>query len=140
MKYINLDNNQFLIKLKKGEKIVENITQFIIENKILSGYFYGLGAASSVEIAHYNIETQKYSNKIINKPLEITNLVGSLGIFEDKPLIHPHITVADENMQVFGGHLVEGIISGTLEIMFFKYEKALYKKLDTEVGLKTFDL
>jgi predicted DNA-binding protein with PD1-like motif len=140
MKYIKILDNKYLIKLKKGEKIVENLMIFINENKILSGYFYGLGAASKVEMAHYNVETQKYSSRIFDRPLEITNIIGSLGIFEEKPLIHPHITVADDNFQVFGGHLVEATISGTLELVFIDFKKALHKRLDPEVGLKTFDI
>lgn len=140
MQYKKISDNQYLIKLKKGEKIVECLTKFISENKILSGSFYGIGAASYVEVAHYNVETQKYSSIIFDKPLEITNVVGTLGIFESKPLIHPHITVADDQMQVFGGHLVEATISGTAEIIFTDFQKPLYKKLDPEVGLKTFDL
>lgn len=140
MKYIKINDDKFLIKLNKGEKIVENLTKFVNENKISSGYFYGIGAASSVEIAHYNVETQKYSSKIFDKPLEITNIIGSLGSFEGKPLIHPHITVGDENMQTFGGHLDEATISGTLELVFLDFKMALYKKIDPEVGLKTFDI
>lgn len=140
MKYIKISNDKFLIKLSKGEKVVQNLTSFVNENKISSGYFYGIGAASSVEIAHYNVETQKYSSKIFDKPLEITNIIGSLGIFEGKPLIHPHITVGDEQCQVFGGHLVEATISGTLELVFLDFKMALHKKIDPEVGLKTFDI
>lgn len=140
MKYIKLTPDRYLIKLNKGEKIVESLTVFINENKIQSGYFYGIGAASNAEIAHYNVETQKYSSKVFEKPLEITNIIGSLGIFEDKPLIHPHITVADEQCRVFGGHLVEATISGTLELVFLDFKMAINKKVDPIVGLKTFDI
>ena len=140
MQYQKISSNQYLIKLNKNEKIIESLTKFIDENKIASGFFYGLGAAFRAEVAHFNVETKKYSNKIFDEPLEITNLVGTLAIFEDKPLIHPHITVADSQMQAFGGHLVEATISGTCEIVFTDFQKPLYKKLDEEVGLKTFDL
>ena len=140
MQYQKISENQFLIKLKKSDKIIESLTIFVNENKILSGFFYGLGAASQAEIAHYSVETKKYSSKIFDEPLEITNIVGSLAIFENDPLIHPHITIGDSQLQVFGGHLVEATISGTCEIIFTDFQKPLYKKLDPEVGLKTFDL
>lgn len=133
-------NNQIIFKLNKGEKIIESLNNLIAQEKILGAFFYGIGALSNVEIAHYNVTTQRYSTKIFENAMELTNLTGTIGTFENKPLIHAHATLADEAMNSYGGHLVEGTISGTLEVIIYNLDIELKKQVDTETGLKIFDL
>ncbi|WP_394020584.1 PCC domain-containing protein [Anaerococcus cruorum] len=59
---------------------------------------------------------------IIHKEnLEITSLIGNITTFEDKPVVHTHITCANENSKVIGGHLGEATCSFTARNIYRYY-------------------
>lgn len=133
-----INSQNYLIRLQKGEKILEQLKKFCLENEVEGGFFYGLGAVSFVELALYNVETKKYYSQKFEQALEMTNITGSIGYLEKELIIHSHATFSDEKMQAIGGHLVEAVISGTAEI-YFQILPKLTKKYDEETGLKLFD-
>ncbi|HGJ66924.1 TPA: DNA-binding protein [bacterium] len=133
-----LTPNSWIIRIVRGEKVIETLKQFCTEHKINGGFFYGLGACDQAELAHYNVETKKYSSMVFNQPLELIHMTGSIGL-ADTLIIHAHVVLSDTKMQTLGGHLVEARVSGTAEI-YLTTTETLPKKLDPETGLKLFDL
>ncbi len=133
-----IENHGWVIRIQRGEKIVETLKIFCQKQKITGGFFFGLGAVDQVELAHYDVGKKKYSSVKFNQPLEMTNITGSIGQ-EKELIIHAHATFSDTKMQALAGHLVEAIVSGTAEIYLIKLP-ALPKKFDPATGLKIFDL
>jgi len=138
MQVKKLNSQKFVIRLSRGESIIQSLKTFCKKNKVFGGFFFGIGAVDQVELAHYDVEQKKYSAIKFKKPLEMTSLIGSIGA-EKELIIHAHANLTDTKMKTIGGHLVEGKISGTAEILLFKTEK-LTKKYDPETGLKLFDI
>ena len=128
----------WVIRIERGEKIIETLKVFCQKQKISGGFFFGLGAVDEVELAHYDVGKRKYSSIKFNQPLEMTNITGSIGQ-EKELIIHAHATFSDTKMNALAGHLVETTVSGTAEIYLIKLP-ALPKKLDPATGLKLFDL
>lgn len=133
-----INNDHRVIRLERGEKIVETLKEFCRINSISGGFFFGLGAVDEVELAHYDLGKKKYSVVKFNKPLELLNITGSIGIGKEL-IVHTHITLSDNKMHAFGGHLVEARVSGTLEIYLIKLS-ALRRRHDSQTGLNLFDL
>lgn len=130
----------YIIRLEKGEQIIESLTRFQETNNIKGAFFFGIGAASKAEISHFNLETKKYSSKTFEKDMEIINLAGNLGWLEDKPVIHCHITLSDPEMNTFGGHLKEATVGATCEIVLKILNKKLERRLNKETNLNLLDL
>lgn len=133
------EDNQIIVRLARGDLVIESLTQLAKEQDLRGGFFVGLGAVDQVELAHYSVEDQQYETKKFSQPFEVTNLTGSLAWFNEDPVVHCHITVADQTMKSFGGHLVEARVSGTLEILLTQTQP-LVKQVDASTGLKIFDL
>ena len=146
MEYQLLSQNQCIVRLTRGEKLVESLKKLVEKVKIEGGVFFGLGAVDQLEIAHYNVSDKKYSNKKIEKALEITNLSGTIGwllkgdeVQTEELVVHVHGSFSDVEMNMVGGHIVERRVSGTLEIWIQTTNK-LIKKIHPETGLKIFSL
>jgi len=137
MQYQKINRHDYLLRLERGEKIIETLKKFCQKEKIRGGVFYGLGAVDEAEVAHYDVKTKKYTSKKFNLALEMVNLTGNIGFFQKETIIHAHASFADKNMQPLAGHLVEAKISGTAEIFLIKTKK-LNKFYDQETGLKLF--
>jgi uncharacterized protein len=131
--------NKYFIRLEKGEKIIETLLGFLEKEKIKAGFFNGLGAVSSVVIAHYNLDKKKYSEKELKGQREIVSFHGNLSRFEGKPYVHAHICVGDDKMKLVGGHCKEGVVAATCEIVLISLEVDVGRYADKEIGLNLWD-
>ncbi|MBI2543342.1 MAG: DNA-binding protein [Candidatus Aenigmarchaeota archaeon] len=135
MKYTK-SGDTYIIKLFKGEKIMEYLVKFCEVKKITSGIFHAIGAVLDAEISFYNLKTKEYQWKKFNKPMEITGMTGNVALFEGKPLLHIHLTFSDDKMNVVGGHLKEATVGGTCEIFLTDTKIKMEREYDEETGLK----
>lgn len=133
-------NDTYFIRLERGEKIIGTLKSFCSKNKIKCGYFFGIGALGEVELAHYIVENKKYTSKMLKQPMEIINLSGNITAMENEVHIHCHITLGDEEMKSICGHLKEGVISATCEIILVKLNSDISRKYDDNIGLNLLDL
>ena len=134
-----LIQDKYVIRLEKGEELIRALSEFCASNKIIFGYFYGVGAISKVELAHYSLETKEYSSRIIEEPLEICSLSGNVALLDGKISLHIHIVVSDREMKTYGGHLKEAVISATCEIFLKRINSEVNRKFSEEIGLNLFD-
>jgi len=128
-------NGTWVIGLKKNEKIIEKLSEFVDREHIKGGYMNGIGAVSSIEIAHYDLNKKKYSSHTFEEPLELLSLLGNVAFKDDEKIVHCHVIVGKDDMSLFGGHLVEGTIGVTCEIIFNELGEQITKKEDPEIGL-----
>ena len=134
MRYRKL-NRTYVIVLSKGEKIIESLTELLIKNEMPMAYFWGIGAVSEAELAHFNLEKKEYSYKKFKGQLEIVSMIGNLAWLEGKPVVHAHISLGDNKMRLSGGHLKEATVSATCEIVLKVFEEKVERKHDPEIGL-----
>ena len=129
----------YFIRLERKEKIIETLKNFCSKNKIKCGYFFGIGALDEVELAHYIVENKKYTSKILKQPLEIVNMNGNITTMNKEVYLHCHITLSDEKMNAIAGHLKEGRISATCEIILVKLNASISRKHNDFIGLNLLD-
>ncbi|MBM3200738.1 DNA-binding protein, partial [Candidatus Woesearchaeota archaeon] len=78
--------------------------------------------------------------KTFKKPLEIISLIGNAALFNGKPMIHAHVSLSDDKMKVFGGHLKEATVSATCEVVLRAFDEKVARKEDLKIGLKLLDI
>ena len=133
-------NDTCLIRLNRGEKIIETLKNFCIKSNIKCGYFFGIGSLDEAELAHYIVKTKKYTSESFRQPLEITNLSGNITTMNGEVYLHCHITLSDVNMDAIGGHLKEGIVGATCEIVLVELDGVIDRKYDDAIGLNLMNL
>ena len=114
---------------------IEKLTEFIKQKEIKGGYLFGLGAVSTVELAHYNLKKKKYCSRLLNAPLEIVSLAGNIGRKGEETVIHVHIAVSTKKMEVYGGHLKEAVVAATCEIILNEFQGMINREYSDEIGL-----
>lgn len=123
--------------MDRGEDVFDKLKELREEYDITNGFFQAIGAVDRVTLAHYDVDTQTYSEEEFNAPFEVTNFAGNIG--PDK--IHAHITVADDSYEAKAGHCSGARVSGTFEMLIDLSDKpVLQHAYDEETGLDLFDL
>lgn len=131
----SIDNSTAILRLKKGEKIMETILPFLEENQIHSGYLSGLGAVSQVTIQRYVLEEQKYESLELKGEFEVTGLTGTITRLDGMAHVHAHIVLGDKNFRALTGHLLDGLVAATLEVIIHKVNFPITRKYAKDIGL-----
>jgi len=136
MKLIYSEKESYILNFEKGEEVMSGLKTFFEEKGIKAGYVTGLGAASEVVVAYYNLETKIYEKKQIHEDVEILSLTGNVGVKEGGEIVvHIHGTFGRRDFTVFGGHIFEIVISGAGEIHVTSFEGKINRAYDENTGL-----
>ena len=132
--------NAVVIRIDRNEEVMEKLEEVCVKENILLGSISGLGAASYVEMGLYDVEKQAFTGTILEQPLEVTSLIGSITEMDGKPYLHVHIGAADVNGKAYGGHLKKCVIGGTAEIFIHAADGHVGRKADwfSETGLNLY--
>ena len=137
MEHKKIDNT-YIMRIDKGEEVIDKITKLCIEEDIKTGYITGIGATDLVEMGLFNTISKQYKKTTLSGPMEITSLVGNISRMNGDVYLHIHINVSDEKMNVHGGHLNKCVISATGEIMITALNGDMNREFNEEIGLNLY--
>lgn len=130
--------NKIVVRMDRGEEIIENLTKICNENNIKFALVSAIGATDRVKVGLFNVAEKKYYSKELNDSFEITSLIGNVSRKDGEVYIHLHINVADGNQNVYGGHLNYCYISATCEMVLDVCDADVDRKFDGKIGLNLF--
>jgi len=139
MKHWSKGNTIFVV-LDKGDKIIESLTALAEEKSIKSATFAGVGAADRITLGYFDVEARDYDRKEFPFSMELGSLVGNIAMLDGKPFVHAHATICGPDFSAYTGHLFEGTISVTGEIVISKHPVEMVRSQDENIGLNLIKL
>ena len=131
MRYRKLDD-KYIIRLERGEEVHTVLCGWAKENNLKGGFIQGIGALKDVKIGYYNLATKAYQEKTFERGMEVTSLNGNLSILNGERFFHIHVTLGDEDYALYGGHLISGIVSITMELVFAPFKEEIIRAMDED--------
>jgi len=135
MKLILKEGKKYVLRCDRGEEVIEELKKFCQAKKIGAAFFSAIGAAAEVELAHYDVDKKRYSNKIIRQKLEINSLTGNIALMDGKIIAHGHGVFSDQAMQTQAGHVNRLTVAATCEIFLEVSKGKIGRRYDKETGL-----
>ncbi len=132
--------DRFIVRLEKGDRVIESLQKFCKEKSLKCGYLLGLGAVSEAELALYRLKDKKYFSKKIKEPMEMIVLNGNISEMDNEPYLHIHGIFSDRDMRTFSGHVKEATIAATGEITIWKFDGKIRRSFDKAIGLNLYDI
>ncbi len=103
-----LTGRTFLFSVHKGEDLLLAVQYFCHHHQVRCGLINAIGAVEKAVFSVYDQKAKKYNKINMDKELEILSLCGNVSLFDDKPMVHAHISLSDSEGKAFGGHLMAG--------------------------------
>ena len=97
-------------RLPHGSDLLEAITTLARLEKIRAGSVSAIGAVQRARIGFYDQKARQYREWDIEEPMEICSCLGNVSLKEGEIFVHAHVTLADSDGRVVGGHLCPGTI------------------------------
>jgi len=130
--------NHWILRIDKGEEIVETLAQFCREKGIRLGTVSGIGAAGRTTIGLFETRTKEYVRKEMVGDHEITSLTGNISRMNDEVYLHLHINLSDPDCHTFGGHLNSAVVSATCEVVICVLDGEVNREFSEEIGLNLY--
>lgn len=126
----------YMGRLAFGSDLLEGITAICRERDIRLGRVEALGAVQRSVLGFYDQNAREYSFFNLDSPMEITKLVGNISVKDGQPMVHAHVTLADEQGRAYGGHLAPGTTVFACEVIVQAFEGTeLVRQYDDQTGL-----
>ncbi len=140
MKAKKIGTKHWIIRLEKGEELLDQLIGFCKKQELKGGWISGIGALGSISIGLFEVDSKQYFSLDLVGDYELTSLTGNLSTMKGDPYLHLHATIADKNQRVFGGHLKHAVVSVTAEILLEELPELGERYFDDEIGINLLDL
>ena len=127
--------NKYFVRIDKGEEVITQLKKLCELEKINLAEVRALGASDDYTLAVFDVNTKKYQATRHREYSEISSLWGTVTTMNGEFYAHIHMTAGTADGTVYGGHLVEVVISATCELILEPSEGVIERKFSDTIGL-----
>jgi len=130
------DGRTFALVFERGEEVASGLLRFAREHELHAARFTALGALQDGVLGYWDPAMKDYRRIVIQEQVEVLSLVGNVALGPDgSPRVHAHIVVGKSDGSAHGGHLLEGHVFPTLEVVIEQSPTTLQRRTDPDTGL-----
>ena len=125
----------FVLVFENDDEVLENLLAFAREHRLSAAEFTGIGAFSDAVLGYFDWQKKDYERIPVDEQVEVLNLTGNVALADGEPKLHAHIVLGKADGTAHGGHLLEGHVRPTLEVIVTESPAHLQRRSDPETGL-----
>ena len=126
----------WLIVLESGDEAMACLKRFAADEGLDAASFKAIGAFERATLSFFEWESREYLPIPVDEQVEVASLTGDIALDpEGKPAVHVHAVLGRRDGSALAGHLMEGHVRPTLEIVLTESPVTLQKRMDAETGL-----
>src|SRR5215203_4781922 len=127
--------------LDSGEEAFATLTQFANATGLSGASLTAIGAFENAEVGWFDIETRSYRKIRVDEQCEVLSALGDIATGDDgKASLHVHVVLGLSDGTTRGGHLLEGKVRPTLEVVLEETSAGLRRRKRPELGIALIDL
>jgi predicted DNA-binding protein with PD1-like motif len=136
-KLIHSNNGEktYVLIFETGDDAMEGLREFARSKTLSAAHFTAIGAFQHVTLGYFSWEMKEYQKIPLMEQVEVLSLIGDIAEKDGEAAVHAHVVVGRFDGSTRGGHLMEGRVRPTLEVILTESPSHLQKKLDPESGL-----
>jgi hypothetical protein len=132
--------DSYLVRFETGEELVGALTAFAADQRIDTATFVGIGSVSDAVLGYFDREAGDYARHEVSGDMEIVSLTGNITLKDGRPFPHAHVALGGRDFRAVAGHLFEGKVAATCEVVVRPLPGAVQRQKDAKTGLYLLDL
>jgi predicted DNA-binding protein with PD1-like motif len=125
----------YVVIFDTGDEAVSGLRAFAREHNLADAHITAIGAFERVTVAYFNWRSKEYEHIPIIQQVEVLSLIGDFALKDGEPMLHAHVVVGKRDGSAHGGHLIEGYVRPTLEVVIQESPVHLHREHDEASGL-----
>lgn len=127
----------FLVCLQPGDLVRQCLEQVCLDLEVRGASVSGIGGLCQVELGFWR--SPDYQRKKLEGNWEMLSLLGNITNYQGRPFAHLHVSLADQNLNVVGGHFFEARVTATAEL-FVTRTAPIDRRWDEQLGAALWNL
>ena len=128
------------VVLDTGDEANACLLGFAREQHLAAAHLTAIGAFQRAVLGYFDWTTKEYQRNPVDDQVEVVALVGDVALKDDAPKLHMHAVLGQSDGRALGGHLLEGHVRPTLEVVVTESPAHLRRRHDPVSGLALLDL
>jgi uncharacterized protein len=130
-----------IVVLDTGEEAFAALALFADEFGISGASLTAIGAFENAVVGWFDVATKSYRKIRVDEQCEVLSAIGDIATGDDgKASLHVHVVLGLSDGTTRGGHLLEGRVRPTLEVVLEETPAALRRRKRPELGIALIDL
>ena len=125
----------FAVILQTGDEAMSCLQAFAEKERIAAAQLTAIGAFREARLAYFDWAAKSYLPIPVAEQVEVASLVGDIAQADGKPSVHVHAVLGRRDGTALAGHLQQGHVRPTLEVIVTEQPAHLCKVKDPESGL-----
>ena len=130
----------YVVVCDPGDEAVSALAQFARAEDLEAAQITGVGAFEHATVGWFDRAARDYRRIPVDEQCEVLSLVGDVAEGQDGPIVHVHVVLGLSDGTTRGGHLLEGQVFPTLEVIVTETPARLRKVMRPDIGIALIDL
>jgi uncharacterized protein len=130
----------YVVVCDPGDEAVSALAQFARAERLEAAQISAVGAFEHATVGWFDPAVKDYRRIPVNEQCEVLSLLGDVAEGQDGPIVHVHVVLGLSDGTTRGGHLLEGKVFPTLEVMVTETPAELRKVMRPDLGIALIDL
>ena len=130
----------YVVVCDPGDEAVAALTQFAQAEDLEAASIAAVGAFESAVVGWFDPAAKDYRRIPVGEQCEVLSLLGDVAQGQDGPILHLHTVLGLSDGTTRGGHLLEGTVFPTLEVVVTETPAQLRKVMRPDLGVALIDL
>lgn len=119
----------------KDDEVMSTLSEWATEQGVKGSSLSGIGAFSHAKLGFFEPQRKGYKEILIEEQVEVLSFLGDIAHRDGEPEVHAHVVAGLADGTTRGGHLFEGRVWPTLELIVAEFPSYLPKHVDQATGL-----
>jgi predicted DNA-binding protein with PD1-like motif len=126
----------FALVFETGDEVMETLAGFARQHNLAAAHFSAIGAFESATLGYFDWQKKDYLRNPVNEQVEVVSLLGDVAESEKGgPKVHAHVVLGRRDGTALAGHLLDGRVRPTLEVILVESPAHLHRRHDEQSGL-----
>jgi predicted DNA-binding protein with PD1-like motif len=130
----------YVVVCDPGDEAVAALTQFAQAEDLEAASIAAVGAFEQAVVGWFDRAAKDYRRIPVDEQCEVLSLLGDVAQGQDGPILHMHTVLGLSDGTTRGGHLLEGTVFPTLEVVVTETPAQLRKVMRPDIGIALIDL
>ena len=130
----------YVVVCDPGEEAMASLKQFARSERLEAAQITGVGGFERATVGWFDRSARQFRRIPVDEPSEVLSLIGDVAEAQDGPGLNVHVVLGLSDGTTRGGHLLEGQVFPTLELVVTENPAELRRVMHPDLGVALIDL